>query len=89
MKKAILILLVLGMLLSIACSSNSWKITSKVDADEYPVYTLKNGSQTMLGVPAGGNKQVPPIGAKCTLQGMTFDCGSKWQKLNAYYPAPN
>lgn len=88
MKKAILIALVLGMLLSVACVGNSWKITSWTAADEFPVYTLKNGNNVMLGVPAGGSKPVPPVGAKCKLSGMIFDCGGKWQKLNAYYPPP-
>lgn len=89
LKKALMFVLIVALFVMACSSGNSWKIVSKLDADEYPVYTLRSPSgQTMIGTPAGGTKKVPPVGATCTLKDNLFDCGKKFQKLNAYYPPP-
>ena len=95
MKKGLMIALVVVMIVApllLACSSaNSWRIVSKIDADEYPVYQLRSPSgAVMTGVPAGGSKKVPPVGTVCKLtnNGTQFDCGSKYQRLNAFNPTP-
>lgn len=89
MNRTLLVVCVCVVVLALlGCAYPRMQIVGKLDADEGPVYTVRDAYQRYDAVPIPGTGRMPPIGLWCRFDGYeTLDCG-RYADLHLIFGPP-